>query len=89
MYKEEAKSSSRVEKTIGALHIPDMSREELMDRLKRMKAITPTGLAIQFNIKVSMTKNLRRSSRSRDHRPGLQEPQPKGLQPEHAEFPTF
>ena len=56
--KEEAKSSGRVEKTIGALHIPDMSSEELMDRLKRIKAITPTGLAIQFNIKVSMTKRL-------------------------------
>lgn len=48
----------RFVKTIGALDIPDMSSEELMDRLKRIKAITPTGLAIQFNIKVSMTKRL-------------------------------
>jgi hypothetical protein len=43
-----------------------MSREELMDQLKSVKAITPTGLAIQFNIKVSRTKNLRRSSRSQN-----------------------
>jgi len=48
----------RVEKTIGSLDIPDMSSEELMDQLGRMKAITPTGLAIQLNIKVSTAKKL-------------------------------
>lgn len=48
----------RVEKTIGALDIPDMSSEELMEQLGKMKAITPTGLAIQMNIKVSTAKKL-------------------------------
>jgi len=56
--KEEAKSKGRVEKTIGALDIPDMNNEELMDRLGKMKAITPTGLAVQLNIKVSTSKKL-------------------------------
>ena len=58
--KEEAKSGARVEKTIGALHIPDMSSDELMEQLDRMKAITPTGLASRLNIKVSMAKRLLR-----------------------------
>jgi ribosomal protein S25 len=56
--KEEAKSGGRVEKTIGALDIPEMSSEELMEQLRRMKAITPTGLAAQMNIKVSTAKKL-------------------------------
>jgi ribosomal protein S25 len=56
--KEEAKSGGRVEKTIGALDIPEMSSEELMEKLRRMKAITPTGLAAQLNIKVSTAKKL-------------------------------
>ena len=55
--KKEVKGG-RVEKTIGALDIPDMSSEELMEQLGRMKAITPTGLAIQLNIKVSTAKKL-------------------------------
>ncbi len=58
--KEEAKSGGRVEKTIGALDIPEMSSEELMEQLRRMKAITPTGLATQMNIKVSTAKKLLR-----------------------------
>ncbi len=55
---QEKKESARVEKTIGSLDIPDVSREELMEQLKRMRAITPTGLATQFNIKVSVAKRL-------------------------------
>ncbi|UCH56883.1 MAG: hypothetical protein JSV18_05940 [Candidatus Bathyarchaeota archaeon] len=57
--REEGKDKGgRVEKTIGALEIPDMSSEELLEQLKRMRAVTPTGLAVQFNIKVSMAKKL-------------------------------
>jgi ribosomal protein S25 len=56
--KEEPKSKGRVEKTIGSLDIPEMSNEELMEQLKRMKAITPTGLATQMKIKVSTAKKL-------------------------------
>jgi ribosomal protein S25 len=48
----------RFVKTIGALDIPDMSSEELIEQLGKMKAITPTGLAIQMNIKVSTAKKL-------------------------------
>ena len=56
--KSEAKSTSRIEKTIGTLDIPDMSSEELIEQLKRMKAITPTSLAVHYNIKVSTAKRL-------------------------------
>jgi ribosomal protein S25 len=48
----------RVEKTIGALEIPDMDSEELMSQLHSMKAITPTGLGVRLNLKVSMAKKL-------------------------------
>ena len=52
------KDKGRVEKTIGSLDIPDMTSEELMGQLQKMKAITPTSLAIQLNLKVSMAKRL-------------------------------
>ena len=54
----EKSEKGRVEKTIGSLDIPEMSSEELMEQLGRMKAITPTGLAVQFNLKVSTSKKL-------------------------------
>jgi ribosomal protein S25 len=56
--KEAEKKGGRVEKTIGSLDIPDMSSQELMEQLGKMKAITPPGLAIQFNIKISTAKKL-------------------------------
>jgi ribosomal protein S25 len=56
--KEAAKEKGRVEKTIGALNIPEMRSDELMEQLAKMKAITPTGLANQYNIKVSTAKKL-------------------------------
>jgi ribosomal protein S25 len=56
--REKQDKGGRVEKTIGSLDIPDVNSDELMDQLRRMKAITPTGVAIQFNIKVSMAKKL-------------------------------
>ena len=57
--KEEAtKEKGRFQKTIGSLDIPDMSSEELMEQLQKMKAITPTGLAIHYNLKVSTAKKL-------------------------------
>jgi ribosomal protein S25 len=34
------------------------SSEELIEQLKRMKAITPTSLAVHYNIKVSTAKRL-------------------------------
>jgi ribosomal protein S25 len=56
--REEKSEKGRVEKTIGSLDIPEMSSEELMEQLGKMKAITPTGLAVQFNLKVSTSKKL-------------------------------
>lgn len=56
--RQKKKEKARVEKTIGSVDIPDLSSEELMDQLRRMRAITPSGVAIQFNIKVSMAKRL-------------------------------
>ncbi len=56
--KEKGKGKGKFEKTIGALDIPEMSSEELMEQLGKMKAITPTGLAIHYSLKVSTAKKL-------------------------------
>jgi ribosomal protein S25 len=58
--KEKGKEKGRFKKTIGALDIPEMTTEELMEQLGKMKAITPTGLAIHYNLKVSTSKKLLR-----------------------------
>jgi len=49
---------TRVERMIGSVDLPDLTSEDSMDHLRRMRAITPTGVAAQFNIKVSMAKRL-------------------------------
>ncbi len=56
--REKQQEKARVDKTIGSVDIPDLSSDELMDRLRRMKAITPTEVSTQFNIKVSLAKKL-------------------------------
>lgn len=56
--RDQKTEKGRVEKTIGSLDIPEMSSDELMEQLEKMKAITPTGLAIQFSLKVSTAKKL-------------------------------
>jgi ribosomal protein S25 len=56
--KESEKKGGRLEKTIGSLEIPDLNSDELIEQMRRMKAITPTGLAVQLNLKVSMAKKL-------------------------------
>ena len=56
--KEKRQEKARVEKTIGSVDIPDLGSEELMDHLRRMRAITPTEVATRFNIKVSLSKKL-------------------------------
>ncbi|MGQ9679579.1 MAG: hypothetical protein ACUVV4_02265 [Candidatus Bathyarchaeia archaeon] len=55
------KKEVKFEKIIGALDLPNIKESELMDHLKKMKAITPSELAIQFNIKVSSAKKLLKS----------------------------
>ena len=54
----EKDKGGRVEKTIGALDIPDIESGELLEQLRKMKAVTPPGLAIQYNLKISTAKRL-------------------------------
>ena len=56
--KEKKQEKTRVEKKLGSVDLPDLSNDELMDQLGGMRAITPTAVAMQFNIKVGMAKRL-------------------------------
>lgn len=56
--KEATKARKKREKIIGSVEIPESNSEEVMDALKKMKAITPAGVAGQFNLKVSVAKKL-------------------------------
>ena len=56
--RDKKQEKTRIEKTIGSVNLPDLSNEELMEHLSNMRAITPTAVAIQFNIKVGMAKRL-------------------------------
>jgi small subunit ribosomal protein S25e len=56
--RESKVSKERTDKIIGALEIPDTSSEEVIQALKSMKAITPTGVAGKFNLKVSVAKKM-------------------------------
>lgn len=49
---------ARVERSIGSVELPDISSVELLEKLDRMKAITPTGLAAQLDLNVSAAKRL-------------------------------
>jgi ribosomal protein S25 len=46
------------EKKVGGIEYPDPNTEEVMGVLKRMRVITPTSLASNFNIKVSVAKKM-------------------------------
>lgn len=52
------KGKPRIAKTVGAMDMPSINSDELMNSMKEMKAITPAEVAIQLNIKVSMAKRL-------------------------------
>ena len=52
------REKNRVEKNVGKLDIPNIDTEEFLDQLKRMKAITPTQIAAQLNIRVSIAKRV-------------------------------
>jgi len=58
--KEEKKAKEKRDKIIGAVDIPDATSDEVMGALKGMKAITPTGVASKFNLKVSVAKKMLR-----------------------------
>jgi small subunit ribosomal protein S25e len=46
------------EKIIGSVEIPDIKSNEVMGAIKGMKAITPTGVATKFNLKISVAKRM-------------------------------
>ena len=48
----------RREKIVGGVDIPDLASKETLGALKGMKAITPTAVAIRFNLKVSVAKRM-------------------------------
>jgi small subunit ribosomal protein S25e len=52
------KAKDKRDKIIGAVDIPDANSNEVMGALKGMKAITPTGVASRFNLKVSVAKKM-------------------------------
>lgn len=56
--KTDQKAKEKRKKIIGAVEIPDATSDEVMGALKGMKAITPTGVASKFNLKVSVAKKM-------------------------------
>ena len=56
--KEKSAKKEKRDKIIGAVEIPDANSDEVMQALKRMKAITPNSVASQFNLKVSIAKKM-------------------------------
>jgi len=56
--KEKSEKKEKRDKIIGAVEIPDANSDEVMQALKRMKAITPNSVASQFNLKVSIAKKM-------------------------------
>jgi len=58
--KEKSEKKDKRDKIIGAVEIPDANSEEVIQALKKMKAITPNAVAGQFNLKVSVAKKLLR-----------------------------
>ena len=60
-----------LEKKVGGIEYPDPSTKEVMGVLKKMRAITATSVASNFNIKVSvakkMLKELEKNKSNRKH----------------------
>ena len=46
------------EKIIGSVDMPDINSNEVMGAIKGMKAITATGVATRFNLKISVAKRM-------------------------------
>ena len=55
---EAPKEEKKKEKIVGSVDAINANSPELMDAMKKMKAITPTGVASQFNLKVSVAKKM-------------------------------
>ncbi|HDI52737.1 MAG TPA: hypothetical protein ENF89_01160 [Candidatus Bathyarchaeota archaeon] len=46
----------KLEKRVGSIEIPEFEEDELLDLLKRMRAITPQSFADRLNLRVSVAK---------------------------------
>ena len=55
---EAPKEEKKKEKIIGSVDAIHANSPELMDAMKKMKAITPPAVASQFNLKVSVAKKM-------------------------------
>jgi ribosomal protein S25 len=51
-------TTGRKEKYVGGVDIPPLDAKDTLGALKGMKAITPNGVAIKFNIKISVAKRM-------------------------------
>jgi len=58
--KDKSDKKDKRDKIIGAVEIPDTNSDEVIQTLRRMKAITPNSVAAQFNLKVSVAKKMLR-----------------------------
>ena len=55
---EAPKEEKKKEKIVGSVDALHANSPELMDAMKKMKAITPPAVASQFNLKVSVAKKM-------------------------------
>jgi ribosomal protein S25 len=46
------------EKIVGSVETPDLNSSEVMGAIRGMKAITSTGVATMFNLKISVAKRM-------------------------------
>ena len=47
-----------VKKEIGTLETPDITSKDFLEKLRGMKAVTPYQLAAQYNLRVSVAKDI-------------------------------
>ncbi len=51
-------TKGRKEKYVGGVDLPPLDAKDTLGALKGMKAITPTGVATRFNLKISVAKRM-------------------------------
>ncbi len=55
--KEDKKLKSAAEKKAGSITMPNLSSNEFLSELSKMKAVTPYELASKYGVKFSIAKN--------------------------------